>query len=211
LFDEIEKAHPEVFNILLQVLDNGHLTDSKGRKVNFKNSVIIMTSNIGSEHIAKMQTFGFGEGTEVGDYEATKTKVMESLRNFFRPEFLNRLDEILLFDILTPESITEIVRIQVDKVKTRLASKDVALTVSDDVLTYLAKEGYDPKYGARPLKRLIQNKILNKVAEHMIESNMLTGATVHVEKKGEEIVVRVEKRRRGKSSPIEVPREKVLT
>ncbi|MCK5095818.1 MAG: AAA family ATPase [Candidatus Pacebacteria bacterium] len=210
LFDEIEKAHPEVFNILLQVLDNGHLTDAKGRKVNFKNSVIILTSNIGSEHIAKMQSFGFGAGDVAGDYEVAKGKVMDSLHDFFRPEFLNRLDEILLFDILSKDAIAEIVKIQVGKVVKRLAEKDVKLVMDDKVLEYLAKEGYDPQYGARPLKRIIQSKILNKVAEHMITNNMLTGATVHVEKRGKEINVRVEKRR-GRKKKSEGIKEKVLT
>jgi ATP-dependent Clp protease ATP-binding subunit ClpB len=210
LFDEIEKAHPEVFNILLQVLDNGHLTDAKGRKVNFKNSVIILTSNIGSEHIQKMQSLGFGDGDEKEGYDATKVRVMETLREFFKPEFLNRLDEIILFDILSKEAIGEIVKIQIGKVVRRLSEKDVKLTVSDDVLTYLAQEGYDPHYGARPLKRLIQSKILNRVAEHMITNNMLTGATVRVEKQGDEIVVRVEKRNTRKKK-VSVKTEKVLT
>jgi ATP-dependent Clp protease ATP-binding subunit ClpB len=209
LFDEIEKAHPEVFNILLQVLDNGHLTDAKGRKVNFKNSVIILTSNIGSEHIQKMQSLGFSDGSDADDYSATKAKVMGTLREFFKPEFLNRLDEILLFDILTKEAIEKIVRIQVNKVVERLAEKDVKLIVSDDVHQYLAEKGYDTHYGARPLKRLIQSKILNAVAEHMITSNMLTGATVRVELKDGEVDVQVEKRatRRKKVQK----KEKVLT
>jgi ATP-dependent Clp protease ATP-binding subunit ClpB len=211
LFDEIEKAHPEVFNILLQVLDNGQLTDAKGRKVNFKNTVIILTSNIGSEHIAKMQTLGFSEGGDQDDYKITKTKVMESLKDFFRPEFLNRLDEIILFDILSPEAIEEIVKIQIGKITKRLADKDVGLVVSPEILKYLAKEGYDPQNGARPLKRLIQFKILNPVAEHMITSNMLTGATVYVEQKNGEMLVRVEKRK-GKAKKIAIRREeKILT
>ncbi|MCK5592291.1 MAG: AAA family ATPase, partial [Candidatus Pacebacteria bacterium] len=208
LFDEIEKAHPEVFNILLQVLDNGHLTDAKGRKVNFKNSVIILTSNIGSEFIDKMQSVGFSDGDDKQDYDVAKQKVMESLRENFRPEFLNRLDEIILFDILTPQAIEEIVRIQVGKVKKRLADKDVKLVISKEILSYLAKKGYDPQYGARPLKRLIQNKILNKVAGLMIEGGMLTGATVYVDRVDDEITVRIEKKkilRRRKA------REKVLT
>jgi ATP-dependent Clp protease ATP-binding subunit ClpB len=211
LFDEIEKAHPEVFNILLQVLDNGQLTDAKGRKVNFKNTVIILTSNIGSEHIARMQTLGFSEGGDQDDYKITKTKVMESLKDFFRPEFLNRLDEIILFDILSPEAIEEIVKIQIGKITKRLADKDVSLVVAPEVLKYLAKEGYDPQNGARPLKRLIQSKILNPVAEHMITSNMLTGATVYVEQKNGEMLVRVEKRK-GKAKKIAIRREeKILT
>ena len=210
LFDEIEKAHPEVFNILLQVLDNGHLTDAKGRKVNFKNSVIILTSNIGSEFIDKMQSVGFGEGDEKQNYEVAKTKVMESLRENFRPEFLNRLDEIILFDILTPDAIEEIVRIQVDKVKKRLGAKEVKLVISKEILSYLAKKGYDPQYGARPLKRLIQNEILNKVAGLMISNGMLTGATVYVDRINNEITVRIKKKTL-RSRRVQRKKEKILT
>lgn len=187
LLDEVEKAHPEVFNILLQVLDSGHLTDAKGRKVNFKNTVIIMTSNIGAEHIDRMSTFGFatdhGEGAQ---FTQAKDKVMESLKNYFRPEFLNRLDEIIVFDLLSPDVIAKIVDIQVDDVVERLKKKDIKLTVSTEVCEYLAKEGYDPKFGARPLRRLIQSKILTPVANMMVGEGMLQSGTVNVTiKKGE--------------------------
>jgi ATP-dependent Clp protease ATP-binding subunit ClpA len=193
LFDEIEKAHPEVFNILLQVLDNGRLTDSKGRVVNFKNTVIIMTSNIGGQHIEKMEKIGFTKETnaavaEKADYEETKARVMNSLKDYFRPEFLNRVDDIILFDILSKESIKQIVGIQVEAVVKRLAGKDITLIVEPTVLEYLAKEGYNPHYGARPLKRLIQNKILTPVAGLMISQGVLKGGTVTVgvkEGKGE--------------------------
>ncbi|MBI3634453.1 MAG: AAA family ATPase, partial [Candidatus Yonathbacteria bacterium] len=203
LFDEIEKAHPEVFNILLQVLDNGHLTDSKGRVVNFKNTVIILTSNIGSEHIDKMQSIGFGaEASDKALYVDAKERVMESLKNFFRPEFLNRLDEIILFDILTPEVIKGIVRLQVDMVKKRLVEKEISLEVTPDVFEYLAEKGYDPHYGARPLKRLIQNKILTPVASFMIAQGMLKGGRVFVTMDKGEISIRAEKRLNLKSSRV---------
>lgn len=187
LLDEIEKAHPEVFNVLLQVLDSGHLTDAKGRKVNFKNTIIIMTSNIGAEHIDRMSNFGFSKDRgEAAQYVQAKDKVMESLKNYFRPEFLNRLDEIIIFDILSPETIRSIVEMQVEEVKKRLASKDIQLSVTDEVYDYLAKEGYDPKFGARPLKRIIQSKILTPVASMMVGQGMLRGGTVKVSlKKGE--------------------------
>ncbi|MEK7460033.1 MAG: AAA family ATPase [Patescibacteria group bacterium] len=195
LFDEIEKAHPEVFNILLQVLDNGHLTDSKGRTVNFKNTVIILTSNIGSEHIDKMQSIGFGSHkSDQLDYVEAKERVMSSLKNFFRPEFLNRLDEIVIFDILSPEVIAEIVKLQVDIVKKRLGDKEITLNVSNEVLTYLAEKGYDPHYGARPLKRLIQNKILTPVASFMISAGMLKGGRVMVTMEKGEVAIRIEKK-----------------
>lgn len=187
LLDEIEKAHPEVFNILLQVLDSGHLTDAKGRKVNFKNTIIIMTSNIGAEHIDRMSSMGFAlDKGEVAQYGQAKDKVMESLRDFFRPEFINRLDEIVLFDILKPETIRQIVELQLVEVKERLAKKEITLTVTKDVLQYLAEHGYDPKFGARPLKRTIQNLILTPIASMMIGEGMLHGGTVKVSlKKGE--------------------------
>jgi ATP-dependent Clp protease ATP-binding subunit ClpB len=182
LFDEVEKAHPEVFNILLQVLDNGHLTDSKGRKVNFKNTIIILTSNIGSEHIDKMSSMGFIENFEDANrYEHAKTKVMDSLKNYFRPEFLNRLDEIILFNILSQEVIHDIARMQIDIVVKRLAQKHITLTVSDAVVAHLAKEGYDPQYGARPMKRLIQSKILTQVATMMVSQNVMEGGSIAVD------------------------------
>ena len=183
LFDEIEKAHSEVFNILLQVLDNGRLTDSKGRTVNFKNTVIIMTSNIGAQFIEKMEKIGFAKGVEDQEkenYIDTKDKVMNSLKDYFRPEFLNRVDDIILFDILNRESIEKIVKIQVDGVIERLRSKEINILVTADVLSHLAKEGYNPHYGARPLKRLIQNKILTPVAGLMISQSIGKGGTIFV-------------------------------
>jgi ATP-dependent Clp protease ATP-binding subunit ClpC len=181
LLDEIEKANPEVFNILLQVLDSGHLTDAKGRKVNFKNTVIIMTSNIGAEHIDRMSTFGFADDRgDEAQYVQAKDKVMESLKSYFRPEFLNRLDEIITFDLLSPEVIADIVKIQVDDVIKRLEKKEIKLTLTKEVYDYLAKEGYDARYGARPLKRLIQSKILTPVANNMVGEGMVQGGTVKV-------------------------------
>ncbi len=195
LFDEVEKAHPEVFNILLQVLDNGRLTDSKGRVVNFKNTIIILTSNIGSEYIDKMQAIGFGtHASDEGDYADAKERVMASLKDYFRPEFLNRLDEIILFDILSKDVIKNIVGLQVDIVKKRLLEKEIVLDLHPDVLGYLADKGYDPHYGARPLKRLIQTKILTPVASLMISSGMLKGGRVLVSLEKGEVVIKVEKK-----------------
>ncbi len=181
LFDEIEKAHPEVFNVLLQVLDNGRLTDSKGRLVNFKNTIIIMTSNIGAQHIQKMEKMGFGSSeTDVQKYDNVKEKLSASLKDYFRPEFLNRIDDIIVFDILNEKAIEEIVRIQVDIVKERLLVKDIKLDITPEVYKNLAKEGYSPEYGARPLKRLIQNKILNPVANLIISQGVVKGGEVMV-------------------------------
>jgi ATP-dependent Clp protease ATP-binding subunit ClpB len=181
LFDEIEKAHPEVFNILLQVLDNGRLTDTKGRTVNFKNTVIILTSNIGAQYIDKMEKLGFAaDSSEKRKYDDVKGKVMESLKDYFRPEFLNRLDSIILFDVLSHDAIKDIVRIQVGEIVKRLAEKEIRLDIAAPVYDYLAKEGYDPKFGARPLKRLIQDKILTPVAGFMISQGVGKGGSIMV-------------------------------
>jgi ATP-dependent Clp protease ATP-binding subunit ClpB len=207
LLDEVEKAHPEVFNVLLQVLDSGHLTDAKGRKVNFKNTVIIMTSNIGSEHIDRMSNFGFshdhGEGAQ---YAQAKDKVMESLKNFFRPEFLNRLDEIITFDLLTSEVIADIVHIQMVEVIKRLEKKEIKLSVTEEVMQYLAKEGYDPKFGARPLRRVIQSKILTPVANMMVGEGMLQGGVVKVSIKKEVLDFEIKKSSRAKPQN-EIPKK----
>jgi len=215
LLDEVEKAHPEVFNVLLQVLDSGHLTDAKGRKVNFKNTVIIMTSNIGSEHIDRMSSFGFtSDHGEAAQFTQAKDKVMESLKLYFRPEFLNRLDEIIIFDLLTPEVIASIVDLQVADVVERLAKKEIQLTVAKEVCDYLAKEGYDPKFGARPLRRLIQSKILTPVANLMVGEGVLQGGTVKVSMKNGELDFEVKKKSRGgqtkKASSKPIARRKTL-
>ncbi|MEI8061943.1 MAG: AAA family ATPase [bacterium] len=181
LFDEIEKAHPEIFNVLLQVLDNGRLTDAKGRVVNFKNTIIIMTSNIGAQYIDKMQKIGFASSSDDKvQYGEVKEKVTEALKEHFRPEFLNRLDEVIIFDILSHEAIRKIVDIEVSRVRDRLAEKEITLNIAEPVMEYLAKEGYNPQYGARPLKRLIQNKILTSVASLMITEGVMRGGSVDV-------------------------------
>lgn len=201
LLDEVEKAHPEVFNILLQVLDSGHLTDAKGRKVNFKNTVIIMTSNIGAEHIDRMSSFGFTlDHGDAAQYTQAKDKVIESLKQYFRPEFLNRLDEIITFDLLTPEAIAQIVDLQVADVVARLQKKEISLTLSKEVRNYLAKEGYDPKFGARPLRRLIQSKILTPIANMMVGEGMLQGGTVKVSMKKGELDFDIKKKGRRKTA-----------
>jgi ATP-dependent Clp protease ATP-binding subunit ClpB len=195
LFDEIEKAHPEVFNILLQVLDDGRLTDSKGRTVNFKNTVIILTSNIGGEFIDKMERMGFSSGESSDDYADAKSRVLGALRDYFRPEFLNRLDDIIMFDILSPLAIKRIVDIQMAKLRERLLQKDITLSVSPDALEYIAKEGYNPQYGARPLRRLIQDKILTQVAATIINERMTQGGVVTVAMKNGEIQIKVERKK----------------
>jgi ATP-dependent Clp protease ATP-binding subunit ClpB len=208
LFDEIEKAHPEVFNMLLQVLDEGRLTDGKGRVVNFKNAIIILTSNIGSQFIEKMESIGFSNRSAAEDYSQTKEKLMESLKDHFRPEFLNRLDEIIVFDILSPESIAEIVKIRIKVVADRLAGKEIGFEIEGGALAFLAKEGYNPHYGARPLNRLIQNKILNPVASYIISKGVKKGDTVYVTVKNKELVIETKKGRI--KSPIKTSRQSNL-
>jgi ATP-dependent Clp protease ATP-binding subunit ClpB len=200
LFDEVEKAHPEVFNVLLQVLDDGILTDNKGRKVNFKNTIIVMTSNIGSQFIQKMETIGFHNNNQEAEYAQMKEKVQDSLKDFFRPEFLNRIDEIVVFDILSPEAIKEIVKLRTEVALVRLRDKGISVTVADDALSYLAQVGYNPHYGARPLNRLIQTKILNPVAERIIARTISEGDTVDVSMNGDDIVVNVQHNIKKRSS-----------
>ncbi|MBU1046532.1 AAA family ATPase [Patescibacteria group bacterium] len=195
LFDEIEKAHPEVFNILLQVLDDGILTDAKGKVANFKNTIIIMTSNIGSKFIDKMETIGFGNNSDEEKYNDAKEKIMTSLKDHFKPEFLNRLDDIIIFDTLKEESIAKIVDIQIEIVKERLKDRDITLNIPKTVLEYLSKKGYNPQYGARPLKRLIQNEILTPVASMMITEGMISGGIVAVSEKNGKLVFVIKKRK----------------
>lgn len=202
LFDEIEKAHPEVFNILLQVLDSGRLTDAKGRVVNFKNTIIVMTSNIGAQYIDRMQKLGFGiveagSTSEKQSYEEVKNRLMNSLKEYFKPEFLNRLDDVIIFDILSQAAIAEIVKIQIGFVKQRLTEKEISLDISAEALDYLAREGYSPQYGARPLKRLIQTKILNPVASLILSKGIMKGGVVTVGLKAGELTFDVKKGRRG--------------
>ncbi len=167
LFDEIEKAHPDVFNILLQILDDGRLTDAKGRTVNFKNTVIILTSNVGSELLLRSSEFGFRSertSSEVPEEEEIRSKVLASLKETFKPEFLNRIDEIITFHPLSKEALAKIVEIQLDRVVRRLLDRDTRVVFDSSVKKYLSEKGYDPFYGARPLKRLIQTEILDPIA-----------------------------------------------
>ncbi len=196
LFDEIEKAHPEVFNILLQVLDSGHLTDGKGRKVNFKNTIIVLTSNIGGEFIDRLAHIGFGtaDATEATRYEETKERVMDALKEHFRPEFLNRLDDIIIFDPLAKEALARIVDTQVEEVMKRLTQKRIALVIEPAVHSWLAEKGYNPQYGARPLRRTIQDRILTPIASMMVAQGVMEGGTVTVSIKNDEPHFEVKKK-----------------
>ena len=211
LFDEVEKAHPEVFNVLLQVLDEGHLRDAKGRLVNFKNTVIIMTSNIGSQFIQKMETIGFHNQTEEGEYLQMKDRVEGALKDYFRPEFLNRIDEIVVFDILSQAAIKDIVKLRTDIVLARLAEKGITVSIADEALSYLARVGYNPHYGARPLNRLIQTKILNPIATRIIARAVEDGDRVLVSMDGDNVLVSVQHNKKKRSSSLGRQKKEVST
>ncbi len=193
LFDEIEKAHPDVFNILLQVLDDGHITDAQGRKVDFKETIIIMTSNAGAQAIVAPKKLGFGAvEDEKQDYRRMKEGVMEEVKRMFKPEFLNRIDEIIVFHTLNKEEIKKIVGILMkDLIKRCRDQMNITLKVRDSVKELIAKEGFDPKYGARPLKRAIQNKIEDVMAEEILEGKIKEGdeVTLGISKQGIKFVV----------------------
>lgn len=191
LFDEIEKAHPDVFNMLLQILDDGRLTDSTGRTVSFKNTVIIMTSNAGARNIVEHHSIGFmNKEDSKKDYEKTRDEVMAELKKIFRPEFLNRLDDIIVFKKLSNESIEKITKIMLDEFIKRLEKKNIKVDVSDDVIKYISKVGFDDTYGARPLRRAIQSKIEDKFAEEMLDGNIKEDSNVKIDLKDDKIVIK---------------------
>lgn len=191
LFDEIEKAHPEVFNILLQVLDNGRLTDGKGKVVNFKNTIIIMTSNAGSDIMRAMSNLGFSAVEEEKlreEEEQYKQKIMEVLKDSFRPEFLNRIDEIVIFDPLRPADIEKIVERQLELVREKLAGRRITISIDPSAKKYLAEKGFDPEYGARPIKRLIQKMVLDRLADKIIRGEVKNGDKVKINFKENSLV-----------------------
>ena len=192
LFDEIEKAHPDVFNILLQVLDDGRLTDNKGRTVNFKNTIIIMTSNLGSEYIQKrFDELGERQGQEREEKLNTMhAEMLNILKGHFRPEFLNRIDEIIIFEPLYQKQIEDIVRLQIAQVNKHLADNGTRLQVSDEAVSYLARAGFDPEFGARPVKRAIQKDLLNALSRTILEGGLKKDAPVLAELKDGEITFR---------------------
>jgi len=197
LLDEIEKAHPDVFNILLQIFDDGHLTDAKGRRVDFRNSIIIMTSNIGAELIRKGAAIGFASRndetkTKQQSYEVMKDKLLGELKKSFKPEFLNRIDGTVVFHSLTKEQIRQIVDLMLVSVTKQLAEKEIKLEVTEKAKDLLGTKGYDEVFGARPLRRAIQDMIENKLSEDLLRGKFQSGDTVIVDLEGEEIVIRSE-------------------
>ena len=188
LFDEIEKAHPDVFNILLQILEEGRLTDSQGRSVDFRNTVIILTSNVGAHEIAQTQTLGFSGSENVGlSDKEIKNRVMAELKRTFRPEFLNRLDEIIVFKSLTSAEISQIVSLMVDDLRQRLIALNMTINLSDEALKYVAKEGTDVTFGARPLRRAIQRLLEDPLSEQILEGKWTSGSVIQVDLEGEEL------------------------
>jgi ATP-dependent Clp protease ATP-binding subunit ClpB len=187
LFDEIEKAHPDVFNILLQVLDDGRLTDNKGRTVNFKNTIIIMTSNMGSD-IIQANFENVTEANVMEVTETTKIEVMNRLRTTIRPEFLNRIDEIVMFRPLMKQQIRDIVELQLRDLKQLLAQKEITLEVTDNALDYLGEEGFDPQFGARPLKRVVQKEIVNQLSKKILAGEIEKRGVIRIDSFGDGLV-----------------------
>ncbi|KON85839.1 Clp protease ClpX [Sporosarcina globispora] len=190
LLDEIEKAHPDVFNILLQVLEDGRLTDSKGRTVDFRNTVLIMTSNVGAEALKRNKYVGFNIQDGEQDYKDMKGKVMEEMKKSFRPEFLNRIDEIIVFHALEKKHLQEIVTLMSDILTKRLKEQDITLELTDEAKEKISVEGYDPEYGARPLRRAIQKHIEDRLSEELLKGTVLTGQSVVIDVKEGEFVVK---------------------
>jgi ATP-dependent Clp protease ATP-binding subunit ClpC len=187
LLDEIEKAHPDVFNILLQVLDDGLLTDSLRRKVDFKNTVLIMTSNIGARQIKGSRSLGFSERTEESSYGTMKTTILDELKRSFNPEFLNRIDEAIVFHSLSRVEMLQITRILLDQVVDRLRLTGVKLAFDDAVIDLLIEKGFDASLGARPLKRAIQKLIEDPLSEHVLRGQLKEGSEVLVRRQGDEL------------------------
>jgi len=192
LLDEIEKAHPEVFNMLLQIMDDGRLTDAKGRKVDFRNTIIVMTSNVGSDLLKRDMSLGFATKlddikTDEDNYRKLKDKVLNELKKTFRPEFLNRLDSVVVFRSLNRVEIRSIVELVLNRVRTQLAEQQLKLTVDDDAKDYLALKGWDPSFGARPLRRVVQNLIEDPLAEGLLQGKFKPGQTVVARVAGDEL------------------------
>jgi ATP-dependent Clp protease ATP-binding subunit ClpC len=178
LLDEVEKAHPDVFNTLLQILEDGRLTDAQGRTVDFKNTVIIMTSNLGTKDLSK--NIGFSNLSDTGSYEKMKSKVNEELKRYFKPEFLNRIDETIVFHELTLDEVKEIVDLMLDRVHKQLKNSDLEIVLSDESKEYLATEGYNKEFGARPLRRSIQRLLEDPLSEELLKGKYKAGSTIIV-------------------------------
>jgi ATP-dependent Clp protease ATP-binding subunit ClpC len=185
LFDEIEKAHPDIFNILLQILDDGRLTDAQGRTVDFKNAVVIMTSNLGADRIQQYARQG-------GDFDELRDELMEALRQNFRPEFINRIDDIIVFRALDDVQLAEITKLLLDKLVRRMRAQRIEVEFTDEAVQLLAREGYDPEFGARPLRRTIQRLVENELSRMVLDESVKEGDKIVVEAEGDELRFEVE-------------------
>ncbi|SEM75064.1 ATP-dependent Clp protease ATP-binding subunit ClpC [Ligilactobacillus sp. WC1T17] len=194
LLDEVEKAHPDVFNLLLQVLDDGYLSDSKGRKVNFRNTIIIMTSNLGATALQDEKSVGFGATKITNDYAAMSAKIREILKKHFRPEFLNRIDEIVIFHSLEKEELHQIVKLMAQGVIARITEQGINLKITPAAIDVVSKAGFDPEYGARPIRRALQNEVEDRLSEALLEGQMKQGDTVTIGAKGGKITLNVKKK-----------------
>ena len=188
LFDEIEKAHPDVMHLLLQILEEGKITDSLGRKIDFRNTIIIMTSNVGAELIKKQTTMGFGAPTGGSDtYDVMKEKILGEAKRVFKPEFINRLDDIIVFHTLEKPDLVKIVDLEISKVIERVKAKEIHLTLDPTAQDFLIAKGYDPTYGARPMRRAVEKYIEDPMAEEVLRGNIKPGDTVTVQKDGDKL------------------------
>lgn len=194
LLDEVEKAHPDVFNLLLQVLDDGQITDGKGRLVDFKNTVIIMTSNLGATALRDEKTVGFGASDSWSDYEAMKARVLEELKNEFRPEFINRVDESIVFHSLDQQHLNEIVELLSEDIVGRLAEMNIDLKITHTAIDVIAGVGYNPEYGARPLKRAIQTELEDRLSDALLAGDVIPGDKVTIGARSGEIYLKVRER-----------------
>ena len=190
LFDEIEKASPDVFNVMLQILDDGHITDGQGRKVDFKNTVIIMTSNAGAKNIIAPKKLGFTADTsEDKSYANMKDTVMAEVKHMFKPEFINRIDDIIVFHPLNEENVKEIVKLMTKEIVKRVKENmDIDISFTDEAVALIAKEGFDPAYGARPLRRELQSKVEDRFAEEFLQNKIKKGDSVAIDAKENELV-----------------------
>ena len=185
LFDEIEKAHPDVFNILLQILDDGHLTDGLGRRIDFKNTVLIMTSNIGARQVSKGGGFGFAKSNEDSNYETIKNRIMEQVKNLFNPEFINRVDELIVFRQLNLNDMLKIIDIVIEDMLQKVANRNISIELTKGAKEFIAEIAFDPVYGARPLKRTIQRYVEDPIAEELLKGSFVDGSVIRVKKKGD--------------------------
>jgi ATP-dependent Clp protease ATP-binding subunit ClpC len=202
LFDEIEKAHPDVMHLLLQILEEGKITDSLGRKIDFRNTIIIMTSNVGAELLKKQTTMGFGAPTEGHDYDSMREKILDETKRVFKPEFLNRLDEITVFHSLTKENLLQIVDLEVEKVKARLKAKEVEIILDTSAHEFVIEKGYDPNYGARPMRRAVERYLEDPLAEEILRGHVKAGAKVQVTAKDGKLVFQSDAPKKKLAEPI---------